>query len=43
MLCILGDVNSIERPVIHHDAMKSLSEVWKMLKDVSVGVGKGGM
>ena len=42
MLCILGDVNSIERPVIHHDAMKGLWEVWKMLKDVSVGCWEGG-
>ena len=38
MLCILGDVNSIENPVIHYHVMKGLSEVWKMLLEVG-GVG----
>lgn len=34
MLCALGDINSIENPVIHQLAMRGLWEVWKMLKEV---------
>ena len=43
MLCILGDVNSIENPIIHYDVMICLWEVWKMLKAVGVGTGRGGV